>query len=213
MLIFNSLSVFMYTQFQVFGRLLIFGVIAFTLSGCGLPPPNLQQLAPIAQDNVCRVAILPFNNETSFSQGDIVIYRVFAAELSHMGNFMIVPEGDVHKVLHQMHIVSGKDLNIEQIRIVADRLQGQLLISANIIEMDEEVDAGRTNPRLAVIFRIIDPDSGRVLWVTYHRREGAQYRKIMHFGVVNTVTELVRRVSHEVVENWFQVGGLPQCVE
>jgi len=130
-----------------------------------------------------------------------------------MGKFMIIPEGDVHKILHQMHIVPGEDFNIEQSRILADRLQVQLLISANIIEMDEKVDAGRTNPRLAVIFRIIDPESGRVLWVTYHRREGGQYRKVMHFGVVNTVTELVRRVSHEVVDNWFQVGGLPQCVE
>lgn len=46
-------------------------------------------------------------------------YRVFAAELSHMGNFMITPEDDVHKSLHQMHIARGKDLNIEQIRIVA----------------------------------------------------------------------------------------------
>jgi hypothetical protein len=130
-----------------------------------------------------------------------------------MGNFMIIPEGDVRKILHQMHIVPGEGFNIEQIRILADWLQVQLLISANIIEMDEAVDAGRTNPRLAVIFRTIDPDSGRILWLTYHRREGAQYRKIMHFGVVNTVTELVRRVSHEVVDNRFQVGGLPQCLE
>jgi hypothetical protein len=203
----------MYISAKSHCRLLIYGTIVFVLSGCGLPAPNLQQLAPIAQENICRMAILPFNNETSYGQGDIVIYRVFAAELSHMGNFMIVPEGDVHKVLHQMHIVPGRDLNIEQLRIVADRLQAQLLISANIIEMDEEVNAGGTNPRLAVIFRIIDPESGRVLWVTYHRREGAQYRKIMHFGVVNTVTELVRRVSHEVVDYWFQVGGLPQCGE
>ena len=203
----------MLTPGNITCKLIIYGCILCAVSGCGLPPPNLHQLAPIAQDNICRVAILPVNNETSYSQGDIVIYRVFAAELSQMGNFMIIPEGDVHKILHQMHIVPGQDLNIEQIRIVADRLQVQLLISANIIEMDEEVDAGRTNPRLAVIFRIIDPESGRVLWVTYHRREGAQYRKIMHFGVVNTVTELVRRVSHEVVDNWFQVGGLPQCVE
>ncbi len=203
----------MHTPGKIHCRLLIYGVIVFALSGCGLPPPNLQQLAPIAQDNICRVAILPFNNETSYSQGDIVLYRVFAAELSHMGNFMIIPEGDVHKILHQMHIVPGENFNIEQIRILADRLQVQLLISANIIEMDEDVDAGRTNPRLAIIFRIIDQESGRVLWVTYHRREGAQYRKIMHFGVVNTITELVRRVSHEVVDSWFQVGGLPQCVE
>ena len=203
----------MHTPGKTHYRLLIYGVIIFALSGCGLPSPNLQQLAPIAQDNICRVAILPFNNETSYTQGDIVLYRVFAAELSHMGNFMIIPEGDVHKILYQMHIVPGENFNIEQIRILADRLQVQLLISANIIEMDDEVVAGRTNPLLAVIFRIIDPESGRVLWVTYHRREGAQYRKIMHFGVVNTVTELVRRVSHEVVDNWFQIGGLQQCVE
>jgi hypothetical protein len=203
----------MQTPGKILSRLLIYGVIVFALSGCGLPSPNLQQLAPIAQDNICRVAILPFNNETSYSQGDIVLYRVFAAELSQMGNFMIIPEGDVHNVLYQIHIVPGEDFNIEQIRILADRLQAQLLISANIIEMDEDVDGGRTNPRLAIIFRILDPETGRVLWVTYHRREGAQYRKIMHFGVVNTITELVRRISHEVVDDWFQVGGLPQCIE
>jgi hypothetical protein len=166
----------MHTPGKIHCGQFIYGVLVFVLSGCGLPPPNLQQLSPIGQDNISRIAVLLFNNETSYSQGDIFFYRVFAAELSHMGNFMITPEGDVHKFLHQMHIAPGKDLNIEQICIVADRLQVQLLISANIIEMEEEVDGGRTNPRLAVIFRIIDAEYGRVLWVTYHRREGVQYR-------------------------------------
>jgi hypothetical protein len=193
--------------------LIFFGYILLAASGCGLPPPNLQQLAPIARDSICRVAILPFNNETSYSQGDIIMYRVFAAELSHRGKFMITPEGDVRKILHQMHTVPGEDFNIEQIRILADRLQAQLLITANIIEMDENMSSNRTNPTLAIIFRILDADSGRILWVTYHRREGGQYRKVMHFGVVNTVTELVRRVSHEIIESWFTVGGLPQCTD
>jgi hypothetical protein len=193
--------------------LIIFGCFLFVASGCGLPPPNLQQLAPIAQGSICRVAVLPFNNETSYSQGDIIMYRVFVAELSRRGKFMITPEGDVRKILHQMHTVPGEDFNIEQIRILADRLQVQLLITANIIEMDENVSSNSTNPTLAVIVRILDADSGRILWVTYHRRDGGQYRKVMHFGVVNTETELVRRVSHEIIESWFTVGGLPQCAD
>ena len=194
-------------------NLIIFTSFLFAFYGCGLPPPNLQQLASVTQDNLCRVAVLPFNNETSYSQGEIIMYRVFVSELSQRGNFMITPEGDVRRILHQMHTVPGEEFNIEQIRILADRLQVQLLITANIIEMDENMSSNRTNPTVAVIFRIVDADSGRILWVTYHRREGGQYRKIMHFGVVNTVTELVRRVSHEIVESWFTVGGLPQCTD
>jgi hypothetical protein len=38
--------------------------------------------------------------------------------------------------------------------------------------------------------------------VNYHRRERGQYRKIMHSAVVNTVTELVWRVSHEAVARY-----------
>ncbi len=75
-----------------------------------------------------------------------------------------------------------------------------------ILQMEERKERAGMDPSLAVSIKILDANTGETLWTTYHRRQGSQFRKVMHFGMVNTITSLAQRVSDEVLEQWFRKG-------
>ncbi|MBU0481023.1 MAG: hypothetical protein KKG47_07975 [Proteobacteria bacterium] len=172
-----------------------------------------MKMAPLPDDGlICRVAVLPFANEASYSQADNIFGRVFVSELINTG-FLLSQEGDVRKILKQMMVIPGLMPSVEQLRAIADRLGVQVIVIGSVVEMrDKDRYGQKLDPSAAVILRIIEADSGRTLWTTYARREGKEYRKVMHFGLINSVTALSEKMAAEIIETWFE-GGVKKCAE
>jgi len=179
-----------------------------------MEPPAILKQGPLPEGGrICHVVVLPFINQTAYTQGDDIFSRVFVSELVNSGNYQVAQEGDVRKFLQQMQVLPNQTPDIEQIRAMADRLGAQIVISGTITEMKDKNDYGSIpEPSLAVVLRIIEGESGRTLWTTYSRREGQQYRKLMHFGLINSLTSLAKNVSNEIVESWHKEGFL-KCTE
>ena len=186
----------------------------FLLAGCGLRPPMVMKQAPLPDGGkVCRVAVLPFANQSGYPLGDTLFYRIFVAELLENGNYLVSQEGDVRKIYRQMRVVVGRTPDIEQVRALAGRLGAELVISGSVLEMRDKAKYGRTlEPSIAVVVRILDGESGRTLWTTFVRREGKDYRKALHFGVIHTVSALAKKVSSEILAAWLE-EGLHKCSE
>jgi TolB-like protein len=185
------------------------------VSSCTLrdSPTVLKQGSLPDGGKVCRVAVLPFVNQTKYKQAEDIFSRVFVSELTNSGNYQVAQEGDVRKFYQQMHVLPNQMLGVEQLRAMADMLGAQVIVVGTVLEMQDKSDYGqRLDPSIAVVIRIIDGSSGRTLWATYNRREGIQYRQIMHFGLVNSVTSLAKHVSAEIVEAWHKEGFL-KCTE
>lgn len=177
------------------------------------PPTVLKQGALPDGGNICRIAVLPFVNQTGYKEADDIIARVFVSELVNSGNYQVAQEGDVRKFLQQMQVLPNQTPDSEQLRAMADRLGAQVVISGTVTEMNDKSEYGQQlEPSVAVVIRVIEGEFGRTLWSTYSRREGQQYRKIMHFGLVNSLTSLAKNVSAEIVEAWHKEGFL-KCTE
>ena len=187
----------------------------FSLASCAFHDrPNIMKMAELPnQGKICRIAVLPFSNQTGYPLADTIFYRVFVAELLENGHYLISQEGDVRKIYRQMRVIVGQSPDIEQVRALAGRLGAQLIISGSVLEMRDKTKYGRKlDPTMGVIIRIMDGESGRTLWTTFVRREGKEYRKILHFGVIHTVSALAARVSDEIIAAWFK-EGLQKCSE
>ena len=193
----------------------VFAIIAIFplcfVSGCGSKQPVLHKMAPLLLDEYCKIAVLPFVNETNFSNGDIILQKVFVAELIKNGEYLVSQEGDIRKLFQQIKIFPGHSPDYEQLRIIADRLNVQLIITGQINEMNENELGRGVNPSIGVLLHIYDANTGSCLWSTYHRRDGEQYRKILHFGKINSITSLAQAMSQEVINKWF-AEGLKKCV-
>jgi len=166
----------------------------------------------LPQDTICRVAVLPFINNSEYNEGDLIAYRIFSSELVRTGKFQLAQEGDVRRIYQQLLLFPNQLPRLEQLRIIADRLDAQILITGTIVEMSEKNTGNNVNPTLTLNLQILDAESGRTLWLTHHKQEGKQYRKVMHFGLINTITGLVRIVSDEILELWY-ANGLKKCTD
>ena len=191
--------------------LLLLGILLLFMSGCSSTFPTLERIKPLPSVPVCRVAVLPFLDESDYPLANTIAYKVFIAELNSLGNYMVTQEGDVQKLYHQLRIPFGEPPSQEQFQILANRLNVQLMFIGKVIEMQENRGVnGSGNPVLAMRVDILDGHTGDLLWSVYHHRQGIDYQKTMHYGIINTISGLCQQVSIEIINLTFK-QGLTQC--
>jgi len=198
-------------------RNILLVLLALLIGGCGMALPGRQQLpqhrqmASLPAGSICRVAVLPFLNDSDYPLADAIFAKVFAAQLNVSGNYLFAQEGDILKIYQQLRLLPGEAPTPEQLQLIASRLDAQLLITGTVIEMRENPGLGASvNPVLAVDVLLLDGQSSEPLWGAYHRRQGTDYRTTMHFGTIQTVTGLSRQIAEEIINLWFK-KGLPRC--
>jgi hypothetical protein len=65
---------------------------------------------------------------------------------------------------------------------------------------------------MTVYLEIVEADTGRTIVQINHQRSGADYLKVMHFGLITTMTELSRAVSDEIINNLSAKGFEAKCL-
>lgn len=179
------------------------------ISACAGRQPEFLRLESEIEP-ICSVAVLPFVNDSRFDQGEIGVQRIMVAALTEFPDLKIAGEGDVRGLYRELRIFPGKQPGVEQRQIIGSRLEVQALIAGKIIRMDEERKGGEINPVLELQLQVFDADSGQTMWTTFHRRHGRDFRKLMHFGLINTVSELAKVMAEEIYLEW-QRKGFAQC--
>jgi len=205
----NSLARLFHCLFLVL--LVLLGTGCETILRSSEALPLHRQMAPMPPGPICRVAIVPFLNDSDFPLGDAIVQKVFTAQFQESGNYLVIQEGDILKIYQQLHLLPGVTPTPEQLQIVASRVNAQVLITGTVLEMRENRgEHGSVDPVLAVELQIRDGRSGDSLWTAYHRREGNDYQKAMHFGTIHTIPGLSRQMAVEIINLW-QKKGLAQC--
>jgi len=190
--------------------ILLLGLLSTGCSGIGRLPLN-QQMAPLPAGPICRVAVLPFLNDSDYPFADAIVRKVFTAQFQAAGDALVVQDGDIFKLYQQLHLLPGVAPTSEQMRIIADRVRAQILITGVVLEMREDRgEHGTVNPLLVMEIQIRNGRNGETLWTVFHRRQGVDYKKTMHFGTLHTVTGLSRQMAEEIITLWFE-KGLAQC--
>ena len=189
-------------------------LMSATLCACALneQPVVLKSGDLPFEGNICRIAVLPFANQTEYNTAETIFGRVFVSELIAKGNYLVSHEGDIRRILTQMRMLPGRILSSEQVRGLADRLGAQVVISGTILETTENMGKKRGNPSLAVVLRVLEASTGRTIWITYKRSEGSDYRLVMHFGSIKSLPALAKNVAADIIDMW-EKEGFNKCTE
>ncbi len=182
------------------------------LVACSSATPRLNRMRPLPGNFTCRVAVLPFLDRGAYPRGAELFGKVFSAELVSAAAFQVVQEGDVLNLYRQLAIYPSQEPSLEQLKIIGSRLGAQLFIGGTILRMAERRDGLGVETELTVVLRIYDGRTGRLLWETYYKRRGKDYRTVMRFGRINTITGLARRMSKEIINLWLK-QGMNQCAK
>ncbi|MDX2481122.1 MAG: hypothetical protein QNK24_12420 [Desulfuromusa sp.] len=190
---------------------LIFLLFCAGCAGQGNTLPLHREMAPLPRGPICRVAVLPFLNDSKFPQGNLILQKIFMSEFREAGDYQILQEGDILKTYQQLRLFPGRAPSLEQMKIVADRINAQVLITGIVMEMREDPGPYSTViPKIVLELQVRDGRNGETLWTVYHRRLGSEYTKTMHFGTIHTIAGLGRQMASEIINLWFE-KGLPVC--
>jgi len=184
-------------------------LIFFVLAGCAREVPKLYEFAALPEKASCRIAVLPLVDKGNYPRGAAIFYKVFVSELVASGHFQVVQEGDILDLYRQLMIYPNVQPDQEQLKVIGGRLGVVLFIGGDILKMQELHNRNIMETDLTFILRMYDGADGGILWETYHRRQGDYYRKVLHFGRINTITGLARQMSQEVISLWLEKGMMP----
>lgn len=184
-------------------RRLLALVMLLVLAGCASSTPYLQMGSGADSLSACSMAVLPLVNKSEYPQGGELVGRLLASRLVQDGPGRLALAGDVQTIYGQLHIRPGTTPSPEQLRIIADRLGVDALVGGEVLEMAEKSSQGQVHSQLTLQLRLYRGVDGSQAFATYHRRQGDEYRTLMHFGVVNSISALSERVIEEVIELWM----------
>ncbi|MHB8790710.1 MAG: hypothetical protein ACYDBT_12605 [Desulfobulbaceae bacterium] len=182
---------------------------AVLLAGCAGSFPRLEVLDSLPDTPHCRVAVLPFVYQGDFPRGENIVYKAFVAEMAAVSGVDVVSEGDVLQMYKQFQLFPKNLPNKDQLRAMAQRLRAETVVTGEILRMNE-VEADVVNTELTLVINLYAGESGKLLWTTYHRRRGEEYRNVLHYGRVNSMSGLARRMSSEILTLWIE-NGMKQC--
>jgi hypothetical protein len=193
---------------------LFLAITILLFSACSSKSVSFEKLADLPDTEICRVAVLPFTNVgKSSAMEDVIVYRIFQAELAASDNFQLVPEGDIKHAYRQIKLLPhAEEPNFEQQQVIGNYLNSHYIITGTILDLDVG-DGGRNPPTLTLLLLLKETGTGRTLWKTYYHRNGDDYRKVLHFGVVNTLTKLASLMIQDILERWAAEGFIAQCID
>lgn len=159
------------------------------------------------QNHVCRVVLLPFVNESRSEQLDIQAYRIFIAEIVKSEVFTVIPEGDLRDFFYRNRISPQTIWDRKLIATLSQQLDvdGALVVYIR----DSNLFRGSYGSKqtfVSIQVELYDARSGKLILSNFLRRRGSDYTKVLHFGVIDTVSGLLQRMAREIIEIWDEKG-------
>ena len=187
-------------------------LLCLPLLSCGKRPVAVQELAPLSEMKICRIAVLPFTNLTDYRDGGVLLTRIFTAELFRLQDFQQPPEGDVREAYRQVGLNPYlQQPALEKLQFMRDFLGVEAFIAGHITEMGEKTVEGKLVPFMTVTMDLINAKTGTPLVKVHHQRSGEDYLKVLHFGLVTSMTELASLISGEIIKDFTNRGLIAQC--
>ncbi len=95
-------------------------LLLFFHAGCGYREqlPYHREMAPFPTGQACRVAVLPFANDSDYPLGDVMVKKIVMAELQEAGDYQVLQEGDVAKTFQQLRIYPGRCPTLSRCRLL-----------------------------------------------------------------------------------------------
>jgi hypothetical protein len=175
-------------------------VLLFSLCGCS-GNPDIFVRKDSGQSAIRKVAVFAFRNNTNVIEASDMVTAAFIAGLVENTRFEVEFPGNVKSFLVRERIVirTGADLNT--ITLMGKKLGVHAVF---VGQVDEYIGAEETvqdvDPVVSIGVRMVDVETGKILFMAQRRRSGSDYITVLDFGKIRTVGELTKRVISETIE-------------
>lgn len=141
------------------------------------------------------VAILPFENFTDDPKALSEIMPVIKKGLIRKG-FEIITEGDINAFLCSRKVRGPSFITNELIREAGKALGVRMFLTGSVIKLNDS-----NNPALGLTIKLIDPETGGLIWADYQSSTGEDFSGLLMLGKIKTMRKLIQVVVDRLFSN------------
>jgi TolB-like protein len=183
-------------------------LLGLLVGGCATPEPSSIYLHPNADIAAFQqIAVLPIENLTNDQFADERVREILVIELLAQGVFEPVEIGEVNRVLRVQNISRLTDLGPEDVKALGEALNVQALLFGSVIEYGQRRTGTFTTPEVAVALKLIDCETGVVVWSVSDARTGMPMSTRL-FGVGEETHSLaIRKLIRQLMDELLTAAG------
>ncbi|MBI3845502.1 MAG: hypothetical protein HY292_12780 [Planctomycetes bacterium] len=150
------------------------------------------------------MAILPFESLTGEREAGRKVQDLFTVELLALDAFEVAEPGEVVRGFAKVGLESNGSLDPADIKKLGEVVKAQAFFIGSVNEYRERQVGTLTAPEVALTVRLVEVESGQILWSGTAGRSGLNWATRL-FGVKESslqqaTLESVRDVLHTLVE-------------
>jgi TolB-like protein len=178
-------------------------LLLIALSGCG---PSLKPFASkdLKGGEGARMAILPFDNLSSTQGAGKSMEGLVLIEFLKRSTLKVVDPGEVSAALSKERIRLATSIPKETVRTLGAGLGVGLLMMGTVhqYEMQSASGAGGSGniPVVAITLRIIDVESGDIVWASTATRRGNDREIVFGIGKIQSLNTLAEETAVELAQ-------------
>lgn len=185
----------------------LLGTLVTLFGGCVATPTTT-----VVEQNIIKsqqqFMVLPFNNNSDEKQLGALATRICQDIFFNRG-FKLVNQGDLQIYLRRHHIFLTqltKDASPEHLILLARELRVTTLLKGEIVSANYEETQGEPLPVITLNLQLINATNGKLIASSFKTGHGTDYRTLLRFGVLRTMTQLLDRMITEITDNWEDKG-------
>ena len=137
--------------------------VLFLLWGCGGKHLPQVSLVGKSQHPPCRIAILPFKNQSKYPMAGLMLYRTLMAQMAQSKDFQVIEEGSIRRIFLRGKVYPGQSLSPEIRSMICKITRADALLSGEVLDAEEQ----SKRVQLAFNLRVRNAQTGHLLWTTY----------------------------------------------
>src|SRR3989338_3193547 len=147
-----------------------------------------------------KIAVLPFYNMSGQKDAGKIVANVFVTEMFKSGRFRVEEPGNVVQFMIQERMDTIGEIEIERLKILGKRLSVDAVVVGTVEEFDDGRGGAYPSPIVSITARMIDSNSGQLIWSAQNKKKGDDYIIIFDFGEIRSVTTLTQKVVKELID-------------
>lgn len=182
---------------KIFNLVLTFFLIPLLIVGCAAS--SREVLSPHVSKKAKKVAILPFYNISGYRDAGKVVANIFVTEMFKMDRFDVEETGNIVQFMIQERMDTIGEIEVERLKILGKRLDVDAVMTGTVEEF-AEAGGAYSVPIVSIAARMIESNTGKLIWSGQNKRKGDDYIIILDLGEVRSLTALAQKVVREMID-------------
>ena len=181
------------------------------MAGCG---PHVYIHPSPGLDRISKMAVMPFDNLTKDDKAAEKVRNGFIIETLRTGSFNVIDIGETDRLLQAAGLSynvpdTGLSTTIEEetaastplSKRIGDALGVQAIIVGSVEAYSAERVGDQVRPEVSISARLIDAETGIIIWGSTHTRRGGAGFPILGWGKVTSLSVLSQKVIEDMVNS------------